>query len=73
MQARFHTVGRAGFSGPPVAGWRLLTHGGARRDFFSCMFHRHLPASNPVPIRVILGLYRDNGTGNGNYCLGFRV
>ena len=23
--------------------------------------------------RVILGLYRDNGKENGNYCLGFRV
>ena len=22
-------------------------------------------------IRVILGLYRDNGKYNGNYCLGF--
>ena len=24
-------------------------------------------------IRVILGLYRDNGQGNGSYYLGFRV
>ena len=24
-------------------------------------------------IRVILGLYRDNGKENGNYCLGFRA
>ena len=24
-------------------------------------------------IGVVLGLYRDNGKENGNYCLGFRV
>ena len=26
-----------------------------------------------VLVRVILGLYRDNGKENGNYYLGFRV
>ena len=30
-------------------------------------------AHRPIPIGVILGLYRDNGKENGNYSLGFRV